>query len=240
MQFGISLAHCHPEWQPLLNAALKQMDSDYLNQLTQDASWLPGPEHVLASFSMPLSQTHYVLMGESPYPRAASANGYAFWDGAVDSLWSPQGLSKQVNRATSLRNWIKMLLLARGDLQLDTSQHAITQVDKTNLVKTASEFFTGMMHKGILLLNATLVYNEGNVPYHARHWKPFMHSLLSQLAALKPDVQLITFGKIADTLPKTSLKTGLVAEHPYNISFIINQSVINFFQPLDLLANDSN
>ena len=231
-----SFEECRPEWRDILKTALKQMDNNYLESLLTVDQWLPGVNHLFAAFSLPLSQLRYVLLGESPYPRVASANGYAFWDNAVGSLWSPQGLSKEVNRATSLRNWIKMMLIARGDLDSNTSQQAIAQVDKSDLIQTAEELFKGMMARGILLLNATLVYDEGKVPYHARHWKPFMSSILEQLALIKPTVELILFGKIAETIPQDKLPLGLVVEHPYNISFITNQRVIEFFQPLDLLS----
>jgi uracil-DNA glycosylase len=231
---------CHPEWKMLINNALSQMDNGYLKQLLEDRTWLPGLNHLFAAFSLPLSQTRYVLLGESPYPRASSANGYAFWDNAVSDLWSQQGLSKSVNRATSLRNWIKMLLIARGDLTTrDTSQQAITQIDKSGLVHTAEQLFRGMMKQGILLLNATLVYSDGKVRYHARHWKPFMEVLLEQLAMIKSTVQLILLGKIAETIPQDKLSVGLAAEHPYNVSFITNRHVIEFFQPLDLLSYEA-
>jgi uracil-DNA glycosylase len=62
-----------------------------------------------------------------------------------------------------------------------------------------------------------------------------MESLFEQLAVIKPSVQLILFGKIAETVSKNKLSVGLVAEHPYNVSFITNQCVIEFFEPLDLL-----
>lgn len=228
---------CDPEWLDLLSHALDAMDQDYLKALTTDTSWLPGLNRICAAFSLPLSKLNYVLLGESPYPRAASANGYAFWDNAVDSLWGEHGLSKAVNRATSLRNWIKLLLLARGSLSGDTSQEAIKHVDKKALVHTAEAFFLRMMDKGILLLNACLVYKEGEVPYHARQWKPFMQSILAQLALKKPDTELILLGAIAKAVPH-SLAIGLMAEHPYNISFITNPKVIEFFKPLDLLSND--
>jgi uracil-DNA glycosylase len=233
------LHSCHPEWKKILSKALQQMDKNYLEQLSQNNEWLPGPEHVFAAFSLPVAHINYVLLGESPYPRAISANGYAFWDNSVASLWSPQGLSKAVNKATSLRNWIKMLLVARGELtSLNTSQSAIAHIDKKNLVDTAENFFMGMMKKGILLLNASLVYSEGQVPYHARYWRPFMQSLLEQLALIKPKVELILLGKIAEIIPQNKLPIGLVAEHPYNISFITNKNVLRFFQPLDLLAHE--
>lgn len=231
------IAGCHAEWKELIDIALNKMDRGYLRYLQADSDWLPGLEHLFAAFSQPLSLTNYILLGESPYPRKESANGYAFWDNAVDSLWSPNGLSKAVNRATSFRNWIKMLLVARGDLNTDTSQQAIARLDKSTMIQTAEDFFREMMSKGILLLNASLVYSEGKVPYHARQWSVFMQSLLEQLALVKPDVQLILFGKIANTVSPDKLSIGLACEHPYNVSFITNQRVIEFFQPLDLLAN---
>lgn len=228
---------CHADWKDILLNALEVMDKKYLYQLTNDSNWLPGIARVFAAFSLPLSQTRYVLLGESPYPRANSANGYAFWDNAVGCLWSPKGLSTEVNRATSLRNWIKMMLVARGDLTSNnTSQECIAQLDKNMLVQTGEQLFLGMIKKGILLLNASLVYSEGKVPYHARQWKPFMQSLLKQLAIIKPTVKIILLGKIAKIIPQDKLPIGLIAEHPYNVTFISNQNVIEFFKPLDLLS----
>ncbi len=80
---------------------------------------MPGSDQLLAAFKRERSGVRYLLIGESPYPRRESANGIAFYDAAVGSLWSEQGLSKPVNRATSLRNIIKTALLAEGLLDKD-------------------------------------------------------------------------------------------------------------------------
>ncbi|CAM3041284.1 uracil-DNA glycosylase family protein [Legionella worsleiensis] len=238
MSYHVLLDGCHPEWLTILNTAIKVMDKNYLDELLNDTSWLPGIMNLFSAFSLPLSKTDYILFGESPYPRIESANGYAFWDNSVHELWSNNGLAKSVNKATSLRNMLKMLLIARGVLQDDTSQQAIAQVEKEHLIRTANDLFRGMMNKGILLLNACPVYLEGKVPYHARYWFPFMKCLLEQIKLLKPSVKLILLGKIANMIPQDILSVGLKAEHPYNISFITNQHVIDFFKPLDLLAYD--
>lgn len=231
---------CHPDWKDILVRAMEPMDKAYLQKLENEHDWLPGIERLFAAFSLPLEHTNYILLGESPYPRSVSANGYAFWDNAVDGLWSSKGLSTTVNRATSLRNWIKMMLVARGDLDVtDTSQETIAKLDKSTLVQTGEQLFLRMMNKGILLLNASLVYSESMVPYHARQWKPFMQSLFAQLAIVKSTVKLILLGKIAETVSQDKLPIGLVAEHPYNVSFISNQKVIEFFKPLDLLSYES-
>lgn len=230
------ITEAHPEWHAILEQALAVMDQAYLDELDSNHAWLPGMDFLLAAFKTPLSTTRYILLGESPYPRRASANGYAFWDGAVQSLWSPQGLSKEVNRATSLRNLMKMLLFARGDLVHDFSKSAIAALDQSQYVQTAKDLFNAFIAKGFLLLNASLVYSEGQVPYHARQWRPFISSVLNQLAVYYPSLQLILFGKIAAAIPDHYPFQTLVAEHPYNISFITNKDVVAFFNPLNLLA----
>ncbi|STX38613.1 uracil-DNA glycosylase [Legionella feeleii] len=230
------LEKIHPQWQRIVAQALEQVDKDYLLQLQNSSHWLPGIHTLFAAFSLPLCDTKYILLGESPYPRPESANGYAFWDNSVHNLWSQTGLSKEVNRATSLRNWIKMLLVARGDLQQDRSQAAIARLDKSHYWQTAEHFFISMINKGFLLLNASLVYSEDKVRFHAKHWRPFMHSLLTQLAQYNQSLQLILFGRIAEEIPEASFFSCLIAEHPYNLSFISNPMVLDFFKPLDLLS----
>jgi uracil-DNA glycosylase len=184
-----------------------------------------------------------VLFGESPYPRAHSANGYAFWDAAVTALWSSQGLSKPVNRATSLRNIIKMLLVAEGLLAShDTSQAAIAAVDKQELVKHNEELFHNMINHGFLLLNASPVLSEQAPQHDARAWAPFMKEILHYLLQQRPHTTFILLGRIATTidaiLPSQPVNK-LQAEHPYNLSFIKNQKVIEFFQPFHLLRPSS-
>ena len=237
MQNIVDLAN--PQWRGLLHSALAGMDVRYLNTLQTQDDWLPGLKSIFAAFNMPLTSTQFILLGESPYPRAQSANGYAFWDDAVHSLWSETGLSKEVNRATSLRNLMKMFLFARGDLSVDLSQDAIALLDKSHYLQTAQQLFGAFIKKGFLLLNASLVYSEGNVPYHARQWRPFIHHLLNELADYRPTLKLVLFGRIAEQIGDTRLSPGLVAEHPYNISFITNPEVVSFFKPLDLLASES-
>lgn len=226
----------HPQWHELLTVAIEVMDANYIDTLQTTDQWLPGIKSLFAAFSMPLSATRYILLGESPYPRAQSANGYAFWDNSVHSLWSQTGFSKEVNRATSLRNFIKMLLFARGDLTVDFSQNAIARLDQSVYQQTAQQFFSTFMKEGFLLLNASLVYSEHKVPYHARKWRPFIHCLLNQLAEYDSSIQLVLLGRIAEQIPQTKLLPGLLAEHPYNISFITNSDAVNFFKPMDLLA----
>lgn len=231
-----------PSWHSCLQEALEKMDPEYLNCLYKTTDWLPGHHKIFNAFSLPLSQTNYILLGESPYPRKASANGYAFWDAAVNQLWSDTGLSKPVNRATSLRNIIKMLLIAEGKLTPnETTQAAIATLQKNNLVTTNDELFTNFLSHGFLLLNTTLVLRTGQVQKDAKAWHPFIKHILDFVFEKRPEVQLMLLGNIANSIEKRinlEETRRFYAEHPYNVSFITNPKIIHFFQPLHLLCRN--
>lgn len=230
----------HPSWHPCLSQALSRLDKEYVTKLAHSDGWLPGPQKIFNAFSLPLNKVRYVLFGESPYPRRESANGYAFWDSAVKELWSPTGLSKKVNRATSLRNIIKMLLVAEGALPANKlRQENIAALNKHSFVQTNEALFDNFIGRGFLLLNATPVLRpEDNRQKDARAWAPFMSELLACLHMKSSEVHFILLGNIANEIDKilpADAKERTYAEHPYNHSFITNPNVLNFFKPLHLL-----
>lgn len=228
-----------PSWQPLLEQALAAMDQKYLNGLLEHNNYFPKTAQIFNAFSLAPNKTRYILFGESPYPRAESANGYAFWDAAVDDLWSNTGLSTPVNRATSLRNIVKMLLVSQGLLNAnDTSQTAISKIKKTLLIKKLSDLFNNLMGNGFLLLNASLIFRQGNVKQDSLSWQPFIRTLLASLKGYP--IKLILLGKIAKLIEQFEEARHfeqLNAEHPYNLSFIHNSQVLEFFKPFELLKS---
>jgi uracil-DNA glycosylase len=233
------LSKVHTSWRPIVKQALAAVKEDYLHYLLVNDEWLPGTDKIFNAFSLPKNKTRYILFGESPYPRETSANGYAFWDAAVKELWSPTGLSSTVNRATSLRNLIKMLLLARNDLQLaNISQNAIAKLDKSIYVPTVDALFNNFLQKGFLLLNASLVFHTAElVKKCAKMWFNFIDSLLQQLQP--SDIQLVLLGNIAKLIGKlksAQVYSQFTAEHPYNLSFIANPQIQHFFRSFDLLS----
>lgn len=240
-RYPFNFATVHPSWYACLEKALSTVDTNYLDHLAQNNHWLPGPANIFNSFSIPLDEVNYVLFGESPYPRAHSANGYAFWDESVTDIWSETGLSKPVNRATSLRNIIKMLLIAEGALDAEhVSQSDIAELNKQGFVKTNKELFKNLLQHGFLLLNASLVLQPTHVRKDAKAWQPFVKSVLEYLLTHRPQVCLILFGNIAKVIDKLvdhHFKT-LYVEHPYNHSFITNEKVLKFFKPLHLLRHN--
>lgn len=227
-------------WKDCVQKGLSCMDPQYLDQLKHTREWLPGPDRIFNAFSIPLTKVNYVLFGESPYPRSESANGYAFWDASVNELWSSTGLSKKVNRATSLRNILKMLLIAEGQLKKShAGQDAIARVDKHCFVQTNNELFSNLIGHGFLLLNASPVLQSGPPQKDARAWYPFMREILDCLLQKRPHVTFILLGRIANTIDQLITHNQpdkkLYAEHPYNLSFITNPKVLDFFRPLHLL-----
>ena len=234
-------AQVHPQWHGILGEALATLDSDYLKSLLLDDSWLPGADQLLAAFRRDRSGVRYLLIGESPYPRRESANGIAFYDAAVSQLWSEQGLSKPINRATSLRNIMKTALLAEGLLDKDDDgkipQSTIAAIDKRGLIKTLDAFFANLQQAGFLMLNATPVLHPDRKPVlEARYWQPFLEWLLLSIAQqADAKITLLLWGKIAqqvEAMPVSRHYDKLICEHPYNLSFIDNPQMLRLFADL--------
>jgi uracil-DNA glycosylase len=229
----------------LLNGleTMMQVSPDYLPGLAAD-HYLPTGNRLFAAFALPLDRVRYVLVGEGPYPRAESATGVCFMDGAVGALWCDNGLSKAVNRATSLRNFMKMLLVADGRLSADNCSSvamapiaAAAQSDGT--IQTLRELQHNLTEHGFLLLNAALVFRPHVAPViEARAWLPFLQTVLAALADRAPPPTLVLWGKIAEQLkklPETTRFPQACAEHPYNLSFIEHEGMQQLFGPMRLL-----
>lgn len=237
-------------WHPILMRALEALDDSdpsYLPSLAA-SDYLPTEGRLFAAFRQPLPHIRYVLVGEGPYPRVQSATGVCFMDGAVGALWSEKGLSKEVNRATSLRNFIKMLLVAEGSVSLEAcSGDALAEASArarspgSGYCQTLAEIEASLHAHGFLLLNASLVFRPDVPPLkEGRAWKPFFQVVLNALAE-RPGLDaptLVLWGKVAEVVNSLSVAERfpkLVAEHPYNLSFIGNRSVQEFFARLQLL-----
>jgi uracil-DNA glycosylase len=240
-------------WRPALLKGLEavaQADPDYLPSLMQD-DYLPTQGRIFAAFAQPLDKVRYVLVGEGPYPRPESATGFCFMDGAVKDLWSDKGLSKQVNRATSLRNFMKMLLVTSEHLSIDqTSGEVMAQVAQlaraahSDFIQTLPELQANMTKQGFLLLNAALVFRPHVPPLkEAKAWQPFLQVVLAALAD-RADANhaepptLVLWGKVAEqfkALPANDRFPKAVSEHPYNLSFIGNRAMQTLFGPMKLL-----
>lgn len=232
----LQASEVHESWVTLLSDCLQTVDPAYLQSLWQEDNWLPGKHNLLAAFRQDRNRLRYVLFGESPYPRPQSSVGIAFLDGAVDQLWSDNGLSTPVNRATSLRNMLKCMLVADGLLDLqNVSQQSIAALDKGDLVETIQELFNNLANEGFLMLNATPVLHDERKPLReSRFWVEFNRCLLEGLSkqATETPLTLVLWGKIAKTILAYQVSNDfrvIETEHPYNISFISNPDALQLF-----------
>lgn len=248
-----ALELAHPSWHAAIRKGLEAVadaDPNYLPVLAEDA-YLPTQGRIFAAFSQPLERVQYVLVGEGPYPREQSATGVCFMDGAVEALWSEKGLSKQVNRATSLRNFMKMLLVAGGMLSADNaSGDAMVHISLkaraigSPFIQTLTELQSNLTRQGFLLLNAALIFRAHAPPVkEARAWQPFLRTVLQALVDRgngqgNTPPTLVLWGKIAEQLHAQEVTRTFpkaVSEHPYNLSFIANATMQKLFGPMHLL-----
>ncbi len=229
-----------PSWQSIVEKSYSKFRPQYRYFLENDKKYFPSYDNFLNAFkTLPLEKTRYILFGQDPYPREQSAIGYAFIDGAVGEIFSENGLSKSVNRATSLRNFIKMLLVSKGILsEDDTTPNAIKRVDKKNLISNIMDLKENFEKSGVLLLNISLIFtNKKDTRLHVKEFLPFISELLKLLEGR--DIGLIMLGNISKEIQKKIPYSKnfkiFEAMHPYNISFIKDSSVRDFFGTMSLL-----
>jgi uracil-DNA glycosylase len=229
----------HDSWKEILSNAYEALDPEYKDFLEKDTGYFPTKENYFNAFkTLARYEVKYILFGQDPYPRKVSAGGYAFIDTNVKEVFSQTGLSKEVNRATSLRNFVKMALLQRGDLSSDdTSQDAVAKVNKTELISNIEELRANFEKNGVLLLNTALIFTDKkSSSKHIKAWQPFMQTLLNELESDVP--KLILFGTHAKALKKElSLDKfeTIELEHPYNHTFISNPKAHELFGMMKLL-----
>lgn len=230
----------HKSWQTVINSALNNLDDDYLEFLQQNQEYFPNQSNFLNAFkTLPKDKTKYILFGQDPYPRINSAIGYAFIDGAVQSIWDEKnGLSKEVNKATSLRNFMKMLLICDGKLKdADTSKEAIINAETNEYIESIRELLSNFEKNGILLLNTALIFtSKEDSKKHVKMWKPFVSALLREIK--DENIKLILFGSMAKEIEKFEISSDFekfYCEHPYNVSFITNKNVQSLFGQMKLL-----
>lgn len=232
------ISKTHSSWRVILKDSLASLELEYQNFLKTDTAYFPDSDNFLNAFkTLPLDSTKYILFGQDPYPRFESAIGYAFIDAKVKTLFGTNGFSKEVNKATSLRNMMKMLLSCEGELTNDFSKDAVKRVDSSKYIDSIYSLRDNFETNGVLLLNSALIFTDKKQStYHAKMWRPFVDNLLKQIE--NKDIKLILFGNISkeiDKLPSSKNFEKILLPHPYNLGFITNNNVKKLFCDMKLL-----
>ena len=229
-------------WKKILDKSYFAIEKDYRDFLQNDNSYFPNFNNMFNAFkTLPLENTKYILFGQDPYPRKESAIGYAFIDAKVKKIFDEKnGLSKEVNKAVSLRNFIKMCLRAEGLLDNDTSKEAIKKLDKDGLIDSIMDLKNNFEKNGVLLLNRALIFTKKeDSKNHLKKWYPFIKTLLEEIKNC--DIGLILFGNAAKEIESMNVSKYFKIdrfEHPYNVSFVGNEKAIEFFKPMKLLSKN--
>jgi len=83
----------------------------------------------------------------------------------------------------------------------DTSQEAISMLDKRQLIDSIEALRVNFEKNGVLLLNTALIFTDKkSSKKHVKAWKPFVQTLLNALEDDAP--KLILFGTHAKDLKK--------------------------------------
>jgi len=114
---------------------------------------------------------------------------------------------------------------------------AIKKIDTKDYVNSIEELKQNFEKNGVLLLNTALIFTKKeDTKYHAKMWKPFIDTLLSQIKG--QEIKLILFGNISKEIQKLSNAkyfTSIQMPHPYNVSFITDKNALEVFCNMKLL-----
>lgn len=222
---------------------LRNLDSnekDILEKILEDKTLIPNRKDVFNGFNIPAQDIKYIIFGESPYPRKESATGHAFIDGKVNNIWTKEGLSKEVNKATSLRNLFKTALVAENILPPNkTTKEFLKDINKEDFVNNMQDLQLNLNNNGVALLNSCLSLRDGKVQSSdIVFWIKIMDRFLFDLFLKNNSIKLILWGNISKRIKKMeSFKyyDSIESEHPYNKSFIENEVMQNLLKEINFL-----
>ncbi len=144
--------------------------------LEQQRPVLPDPSLIFHVFKrVTPNRVTCVLFGEDPYPRAASANGIAFWDGEIKS-WQDK------TNGNSLKNMLKALLVARGWAAYETPIARCREIARDKNLPRPDALFEQWLRQGVFLLNTSLTFSgPAAKKAHFDFWRPFHETVIHAL-----------------------------------------------------------
>ena len=151
-----------------------------------------------------------IIVGQDPYPRAESAVGISFLDGAVESFQSPR-------LAPSVRHVLQAIVVSRKLMGPQDNVDKLRAVLKDNIGETQTEWFTSLATRcGVLWLNRSLTFggkDPKTLQVHLTFWKPVIETILEEVVRARASSGLIVLlwgAKAADLRP---VLVGLANKH---------------------------
>lgn len=142
-----------------------------------------------------------IIVGQDPYPRAESAVGISFLDGAVESFQSPR-------LAPSMKHILQAILVSRKLMNPQDNVDKMRAVLKENISETQTEWFTSLATQcGVLWLNRSLTFggkDPKTLQMHLTFWKPVIETILEEVVQARVGSGLIVLlwgAKAADLRP---------------------------------------
>jgi uracil-DNA glycosylase len=183
-----------PSWVPALHAhqpTLSAIGSFLREEVAAGRGYLPGGQHVLRAFELPLHQVKVLIVGQDPYPTPGHPIGLSF---AVAADVSPLPRSL-VNIFTELGSDLGLPRPTTGDL-------------------------TPWAERGVLLLNRVLTVSPGRPASHrGRGWEDLTAAAIDALAQRGGPLVAILWGRDARGLaPRLHGIPCIESAHPSPLS----------------------
>jgi uracil-DNA glycosylase len=183
-----------PSWVPALHAhqpTLSAIGGFLREEVAAGRGYLPGGQHVLRAFELPLDQVKVLVVGQDPYPTPGHPIGLSF---AVAADVSPLPRSL-VNIFTELGTDLGLPRPTTGDL-------------------------TPWAERGVLLLNRVLTVSPGRPASHrGRGWEDLTAAAIDALAQRGGPLVAILWGRDARGLaPRLHGIPCIESAHPSPLS----------------------
>ena len=203
---SVSMKEYFGDWYPIINTTILNAT---LERLSKESNYCPTPNKVFQAFvECKFKDLKVVFVGMDPYSQRGIATGLAFANSEE---------TKPNNYSPSLKVLIDAVNKYYDDIPLGGFDCTLKL----------------WCRQGVLLLNSALTVKENETGSHILLWRPFIISLLQNIAKIKPNTIFVLFGTQAKSLHKY-IGNSPVIEVVHPAFCVRNKSSLpNFFKEVD-------
>ena len=203
---SVSMKEYFGDWYPIINTTILNAT---LERLSKESNYCPTPDKVFQAFvECKFKDLKVVFVGMDPYSQKGIATGLAF-------------ANAEETKPNSYSPSLKVLIDAVNKYYDDIPLGGFDCTLKL------------WCRQGVLLLNSALTVKENETGSHILLWRPFIISLLQNIAKIKPNTIFVLFGNQAKSLHKY-ISNSPVIEVVHPAFCVRNKSSLpNFFKEVD-------